>query len=101
MNNIDLESLPYPMFKTTQEEKDCLRFVLPYLTDDDYGFFLCNILEHYAPSTKIVNGLVGKIGVVLAGYRMLCAYLRVYLEPEQDAELRRIWVRKLLTYTGE
>jgi hypothetical protein len=50
MTNIDLEglsldNLPYPMFETTEEEKDCLREALPHIAEEATGLFTQHIGE--------------------------------------------------------
>jgi len=45
MTNIDLESLPYPMFTTTEGEKECLRKALPHISYKNCDYFLCVIVD--------------------------------------------------------
>ena len=95
MTNIDLESLPYPMFTTTEEEKECLRAVSHNLNGSKY--FLCNLVIACS-----MWGLVDKIVHSLEGNSHLSGYLDYYPDNHDDmAEMRRIWIRKLLEYTGE
>jgi hypothetical protein len=102
MNNIDLESLPYPMFETTEGEKDCLREALPYITEEDREYFLCLIVTHTI-NNACGRALREKIKQVIGEHYALpdCLGLGDNEDDVMHAELRRIWIRKLLEYTGE
>jgi hypothetical protein len=101
MTSIDLESLPYPMFTTTEEEKECLREAYHFIKVYNADFFLCLILK------DIVGGMAShkitdKIQKIFGYDGTLNSYLEQGgVDFRQSAEMRRIWIRKLLKYTGE
>lgn len=102
MTNIDLESLPYPMFTTTEGEKECLRKALPHIAEEGREYFLC-LLVTYTIDHPCGRELREKIEQVIGGHYTLSDCLGLG-DSEDDvihAELRRIWIRKLLEYTGE
>ena len=106
MSNIDLESLPYPMFETTGEEKEVLREALLLISEYRYSYFLCLIVEHRTSldcraelRTKIENSL--KEGSEYEAPTLDEFFGLVDVTPTMMADLRRIWIRKLLEYTGE
>lgn len=102
MNQEQLESLPYPMFETTDEEKECLITALGLISDRDFNYFLCNILD-YDVGGDIAYGLKGKVFGSVKEDSTLSDYLGLgYNEDDAlHAELRRIWIRNLLAYKGE
>lgn len=106
MTNIYLESLPYPMFTTTEGEKECLRKALPYISCKDCDYYLCVIVdeivggEHAAELVDKITWAVSSQGVYQQS-STLCNKLEFFPEEKDMAEMRRIWIRKLLEYTGE
>lgn len=102
MNQKQLESLPYPMFKTTEEEKECLRTALSFMKEQRYDYFLCHIL-YYSVGGGVAHRLKDKVfGSVKEDYT-LSDYLGLGHNTDDTlhAELRRIWIRKLLAYKPE
>lgn len=102
MNQEQLESLPCPMFKTTKAEKKCLRGVLPFISEDNYNYFLCHILNCQIGSV-VAYGLKDKVARSVAEFYTLSDYcgLGDNNDGTLQAELRRIWIRKLLAYKPE
>ena len=105
MSNIDLESLPYPMFETTEEEKGWLRVVYPLLTGKDNNYYLCCALDDTF-GYDLVKELLDKILSSLDGCLSLTSHFGQFgyhfqFTFKARAELRKIWIRKLLEYTGE
>ena len=102
MNQEQLESLPYPMFNTTEGEKACLMEALPFIRVDDYNYFLCHILE-FTITGEVALELKTKVMNATNKHYTLSDYLGLgYHEDDTlHAELRRIWIRKLLAYKGE
>ena len=86
---INLEDLPFPMFETTEEEKEELREALS------------------CPATHLCNrvgslGMKNKIRKALYPDRILEGYLdRDDIFGECRHQLRNIWINKLLAYKGE
>ena len=102
MNQEQLESLPYPMFETTEEEKECLQMALSLVQEEYYNYFLCHILDHKIGG-DIACGLRDKVfGSVKEDYT-LSDHLKLggHGDDALHAELRRIWIRKLLAYKPE
>lgn len=102
MSQEQLENLPYPMFETTEEEKECLRMASQLISDRDFNYFLCNILE-YDVGGDIACGLKSKVFGSVKEDFTLSDYLGVGHNEDDalHAELRRIWIRKLLAYKPE
>jgi hypothetical protein len=102
MNQEELENLPYPMFETTEEEKECLRMALGFITEENYNYFLCHILD-YEVGEDIACGLKGKVFGSVKKHFTLSDYLGLGHNKDDalHAELRRIWIRKLLAYKPE
>lgn len=103
MNQEQLESLPYPMFETTEEEKECLKLALQLISDYARSHFLCIIVQ-YDVGMDCGNELRDKIEDTLGGYggKTLDTFLGLSgLKPTEMAELRRIWIRKLLAHKSE
>ena len=85
----NLEDLPYPMFETTEEEKEELRRALRCMF-----IHLCNRVESRA--------LKRKIREAISPYEVLESYLkRDGLFSAYGFQLRDIWINKLLAYKGE
>ena len=86
---INLEDLPFPMFETTEEEKEELREALS------------------CPATHLCNrvgslGMKNKIRKALYPHRILESCLeRDDIFGENRHQLRNIWINKLLAYKGE
>ena len=102
---INLEDLPFPMFETTEEEKEELHRVIRVMqiggTD---SYFICNTLRDR------FNNLRTKINYALEGNGTLNDYLDSKIGGEYYSSrvcdelllsLRVIWVNKLLAYKGE
>jgi hypothetical protein len=108
MSEIDINSLPYPMFKTTPEEKEILRKCLPVLKNGA-DFYLCVILTfHGVGHTKDLDSLKDKIQGILHPSLGLRNYIKSKLTLSfnddfsiSSYELRIVWINKLLEYTGE
>jgi hypothetical protein len=102
MTEQELESLPYPMFKTNWYEKMLLRKALKI-----QSCFLCNRLSYiYLPILSLKSKVLLSIGG--GAYNSLNQYLHECGNSEfllcsdlTDCNLRNIWIRKLLTYKGE
>lgn len=103
MNQEELENLPYPMFNTTKEEKDCLYGIMTRISPKDRDYFLCILLEHTTRLTPVIEALKDKIKQSVGEHYTLSDLLGLGdIEcDELQAELRRIWIRKLLEYKGE
>lgn len=96
---MNLHELNYPMFETTDEEKELLRKASDLLTLKNNDYFLCCVLNDFMEGTA-VQDLIAKIQDKV--YHTLTTYLDVYLPEEQDkVNIRKIWIEKLLNYTGE
>lgn len=102
LESLNLDSLPYPMFKTTLKEKKCLLEVLPLITDEDCNYFLCHILERSVGGDTAFK-LKTKVGKAVGEHYTLSDYLGLgcHRDDVLHAELRRIWIRKLLAYKPE
>lgn len=101
LESLNLDDLPYPMFETTEEEKGWLEQVYPLLTAHNSDQYLCCILDDTF-GMDIVGDLIGKVQSSLGGCLSLVSYLGVFdLSWGARADLRRVWIRKLLEYTGE
>lgn len=102
MNQEQLESLPYPIFETTEEEKVCLMEALPLLREEDYNYFLCHILECRVGG-EVALKLKTKVSRAVGECYTLsdCLGLGHHKDDTLHAELRRIWIRKLLAYSPE
>lgn len=101
MTNTDLESLPYPMFTTTEGEKECLRKALPHISYKNYNYYLCVIVDEIVGgehATELVDKITWAVSYQSS---TLCTKLQFFPEEKDMAEMRRIWIRKLLEYTGE
>lgn len=109
MNQEQLESLPYPMFKTTGEEKEILKLAT---ANNFSSFFLCIRLNRLGAKRTLVekvrNSLQDEevLEYFLFGgmesYESLPSAKKDYLNTYEVAcELRNIWIRKLLAYKGE
>lgn len=99
MNKEDLENLPYPMFGTTVKEKKCLKEALQFITEEDQNYFLCLILQDDICSSVALK-LKHKVEEAI-GYHYTLSDLFELGDSRDDelhAELRRIWIRKLLAY---
>ena len=90
------------MFETTEEEKDCLREALPLISEEDREYFLCLTLTYNIGST-CGWALRDKIEEVIGDHYTLsdCLGLGEWEDDRIHAELRRIWIRKLLEYRGK
>lgn len=92
---IPLEDLPYPMFKTTEREKQELRRALKAKG----SHFLCTRINLPSLEEKIDNALGGSgtlSGYLYDGCSLVWGTQVDWLSG--DRELRDIWVRKLLKY---
>lgn len=106
MNQEQLESLPYPMFKTTKWEKELLAKMVGY----HVRVHLCNRLKTYAEEvdtkshwSKTLN-LIDKIEIAMDFTGTLESYFdfnRPYSYCDDGALVRDIWIRKLLAYSPE
>jgi phospholipid N-methyltransferase len=111
MNQEQLESLPYPIFETTEEEKETLKLALsPHFST----FFLCVRLRSlgFSENRELVNKVRESLRdeevleyFLFGGadnYELLPSVQKAYLDNNNTAyELRNIWIRKLLAYKGE
>ena len=102
MNQEQLENLPYPMFKTTEGEKACLMEALPFIRVGDYNYFLCHILE-FTITGEVALELKTKVMNAAGEHYTLSDYLGLghHEDDTLHAELRRIWIHKLLAYSPE
>lgn len=97
-----LESLKYPMFETTEQEKELLREARKFISAENSRYFLCRILRFQVKPACAYGDLILKIREKLGTEHTLTKYLGLsYLDSEECAELRRIWIDKLLEYKGE
>lgn len=97
MNQEQLESLPYPMFKTNWYEKRILKKALKE-TNRQY---LCNRIK-YGVRPFFDTGLVEKVQAHSEGHLAIKLSTTVETAHQIDtAELRDIWIRKLLAYKPE
>jgi len=90
---ISLQDLPFPMFETTEEEKEELRDAL-----FSQKTHLCNRID--------MQSLKFKIREVLNGMSTLEGYFDrngdfPYFFEDHGHEVRNIWIKKLLAYKGE
>jgi len=101
---INLEDLPYPMFETTEEEKEELREVLKVYPIGGSSW-LCDYTEG-SLRLKIQKSLEDIEHAFITGY----VYEQAQLEFEMSYdtflyqyryEVRKIWINKLLAYEGE
>lgn len=103
MNQEQLESLPYPIFETTGEEK----LILRDLIDNTNYAHLCTRVADYR--YKSISEACGELTRKIQGAINFCHTLEHYLDPmpddysfcEHGFELRNIWIRKLLAYNPE
>lgn len=107
---MDILNLKYPMFKTTEAEKVLLRKIevqLVHSLGGKWNYFICNMLDVNYTYTAML--LKKKINNTLDNAFTLSSYLH-YHHPELaigDANdyiqnyLRRVWITKLLNYTGK
>lgn len=110
MNQECMESLSYPMFATTEEEKLILEKVLSCeLNTPHLCLRLLKLGAHYTLRLrqKVSNSLQGEPALeyyLFGGYAYESLPKDIksfYATPTNAHELRNIWVRKLLTYKGE
>ena len=101
MDKLDLETLPYPMFKTNWYEKRILRKALKYNESE----YLCVRILHVKPMFRRYS-FIDKVHRSCGG--LLTRHIRLNtpgLSPKwtgvEEIELRKIWIRKLLEYKGE
>lgn len=102
MNQEQLENLSYPMFETTEEEKECLQIALSFIKDQRYDYFLCHIL-YYCVGGEVAHRLKNRVFESVKEAYTLSDHLGLG-NNEDDAlhvNLRRIWIRKLLAYKPE
>ena len=111
MNQEQLESLPYPMFETTEDEKELLEQMIGYHTRTH----LCNRLKKHADNVATDNHwrktmrLINKIETAMYFESTLENWLTefhiptqsLYQYEEHGALVRDIWIRKLLAYSPE
>lgn len=91
---MNLHELNYPMFETTKAEKEELKEVLKVYPNIN-GNWLCSYTK---------GSLKDKIQNCLAAYGFLSYYVfpQEYEAPSEEyVEIRKIWIEKLLNYTGE
>jgi len=90
---INLENLPYPMFETTEEEKEELRIAL-------FGGYthLCNRTDMGSLKFKIIKAITPSS--TLEGYFGRNGGFSYYFE-DHGREVRNIWINKLIAYKGE
>jgi len=109
MNQAQMESLKYPMFTTTPEEKLILEKVL---STEFETFFLCIKLRGLgAPLTlrmKVRDSIKDECALEyylfggVEAYESLPTDIKDFYNTYDNAnELRNIWIRKLLAYKGE
>jgi len=109
MNQAQMESLKYPMFTTTPEEKLILEKVLS--TEFETFFLCCKLRRIEAPLSlrKKVGDSIGDEVVLeyylfggCEAYESLPYDTKDFYNNYDNAnELRNIWIRKLLAYEGE
>jgi hypothetical protein len=103
---INLENLHYPMFETTEEEKEELREVLKIYPNAYSGAWLCQYVG---------NSLQIKIGesLIATDHAFISSY--IYDQIQSDSlgigyetflelykyEVRIVWINKLIDYEGE
>jgi hypothetical protein len=100
MNQEQLESLPYPMFKTNWYEKRILKKALK----DTSSRYLCCRIE-FGVRPWFSGGLLKKI----RGHAEVHLGVKLHKTTEgalplsqlDSPELRNIWIRKLLAYSPE
>jgi len=102
LESLNLDDLPYPMFKTTVKEKNCLLKALPIITEDSNNYFLCHILQRQVDDV-VSDSIREKVNTSVGNDYTLsdCLGLGHLKDDVLHAELRRIWIRKLLEYKGE
>ena len=102
LDGVSLEHLPYPMFETTEEEKECLLLAMRFIKEEDHNYFLCHILE-YDVGGYIAYGLREELSSSIGLHFTLSDYLGLgeNINDTIHAEIRRIWIRKLLEYKEE
>ena len=97
MTEPELENLPYPMFKTNWYEKRILNKAL----NETNSTYLCHRIK-YEVRPFFNTDLIEKVQKCSEG--QLASKLATTVEMMYQintAELRNIWIRKLLAYKGE
>ncbi len=107
---INLQNLPYPMFKLSKKDKQLLDNCLQVYHNGHSSQFLCiTLIFHIGELESTVKPLIRKIEKSLKG----CATLNTYLAKElldnnletwdssENLKLREIWIEKLLAQTGD
>lgn len=104
---MNLESLEYPLFKTTWWEKRILRKVLDlFIRRDVHERYLCTAIFYSGMFGK--SWLIRKIDKSLNAYTLDIHLVRYYKHCPQtlelvltdSLELRVVWIKKLLEYKG-
>ena len=101
MDKLDLEQLPYPMFKTNWYEKLILRKALRV---KDIEFLCVRINTYVCP--LLPDSLLYKVHSACNGLLTGHLYNKGIKWPSElpergRVELRNIWIKKLLEYKGE
>ena len=114
---MDHLNLPYPMFITTEAEKELLRKCELYLVEHpEFELGLCGVIRYcrnelHFTEMNVVNTLRGKIHEKLDDNYLEYAFRNTHSHVyeglwDKDVYIarvlvRRIWITKLLNYTGK
>lgn len=105
---MDLTKFNYPMFSTTDREKEILRMAELAMIDQTHFTGLCVNLSMLLDSNKITyteyEGLCSQLRMVI-NHRFMyidSSLFTPYCSPNHKIRrlLRRIWITKLLNYRG-
>lgn len=102
-----MEDLKFPLFETTEEEKDVLRKAKELITADN--FYLCHILEdmeEFELINTVQSSLETSGSTIISSLSSLnvSKYFDFWdwykASEENDVLARKVWVDKLLAYSG-